>query len=97
MLSFLLEGKLLLILFCYLINIFQLQHHNQYLQLLEQKNLTFNELYIGDDIKIMEEMLDRSAGKRTVPQIFINDVHVGGYDDLYAIDRSGELDKLLES
>ena len=49
------------------------------------------------DIKIMEEMLDRSAGKRTVPQIFINDVHVGGYDDLYAIDRSGELDKLLES
>jgi glutaredoxin 3 len=45
----------------------------------------------------MEEMLDRSAGKRTVPQIFINDVHVGGYDDLYAIDRSGELDKLLES
>ncbi|MFL2843642.1 MAG: glutaredoxin domain-containing protein, partial [Alphaproteobacteria bacterium] len=35
-------------------------------ELLEQKNLTFNELYIGDDIKIMEEMLDRSAGKRTV-------------------------------
>jgi len=66
-------------------------------ELLEQKNLTFNELYIGDDIKIMEEMLDRSAGKRTVPQIFINDVHVGGYDDLYAIDRNGELDKLLES
>ena len=66
-------------------------------ELLEQKNLSFNELYIGDDFKIKEEMLDRSGGKRTVPQIFINDFHVGGYDDLYAIDRSGELDKLLES
>ena len=66
-------------------------------ELLEQKNLSFNELYIGDDFKIMEEMLDRSGGKRTEPQIFINDFHVGGYDDLYAIDRSGELDKLLES
>ena len=66
-------------------------------ELLEQKNLSFNELYIGDDFKIMEEMLDRAGGKRTVPQIFINDFHVGGYDDLYAIDRSGELDKLLES
>ena len=72
-------------------------------ELLEQKNLSFNELYIGDDFNIMEEMLNRSGGKRTVPQIFItsfvciNDFHVGVYDDLYAIDRSGELDKLLES
>ena len=66
-------------------------------ELLEQKNLSFNELYIGDDFNIMEEMLNRSGSKRTVPQIFINDFHVGGYDDLYAIDRSGELDKLLES
>ena len=66
-------------------------------ELLEQKNLSFNVLYIGDDFNIMEEMLYRSGGKRTVPQIFINDFHVGGYDDLYAIDRSGELDKLLES
>ena len=66
-------------------------------ELLEQKNLSFNELYIGDDFNIMEEMLNRSGGKRTVHQIFINDFHVGGYDDLYAIDRSGELDKLLES
>ena len=66
-------------------------------ELLEQKNLSFNELYIGDDFKIMEEMLDRSGGKRTVPQIFMNVFLVGGYDERYAIDRSGELDKLLES
>ena len=66
-------------------------------ELLKQKNLNYNELYIGDDFKIMEEMLERSSGKRSVPQIFINDTHVGGYDDLYAIDRNGELDKLLES
>jgi glutaredoxin 3 len=40
-------------------------------------------------------MLKRSGGKRTVPQIFIGDRHVGGYDDLTALDRSGELDRLL--
>ena len=72
-------------------------YNTKYKELLEQKNLSYNELYIGDDFKIMEEMLERSSGKRSVPQIFINDTHVGGYDDLYAIDRNGELDKLLES
>jgi glutaredoxin 3 len=40
-------------------------------------------------------MLKRSGGRRTVPQIFIGDRHVGGYDDLAALDRKGELDKLL--
>jgi len=40
-------------------------------------------------------MLARSGGRRTVPQIFIGDTHVGGFDELYALDRSGELDHLL--
>ena len=40
-------------------------------------------------------MLARSGGRRTVPQIFIGERHVGGYDDLAALDRAGELDKLL--
>ena len=39
-------------------------------------------------------MLERTGGRRTVPQIFIGDRHVGGYDDLYALDKAGELDKL---
>jgi glutaredoxin 3 len=41
-------------------------------------------------------MLERSGGKRSVPQVFIGEVHVGGYDELYELDRNGELSKLLE-
>ena len=41
------------------------------------------------------EMLARSGGRRTVPQIFIDDRHVGGFDELHALERSGELDTLL--
>jgi glutaredoxin 3 len=44
----------------------------------------------------MEEMLKRSGGRRSVPQIFIGETHIGGYDDLYEIDRNGDLNKLLE-
>jgi glutaredoxin 3 len=40
-------------------------------------------------------MMKRAGGRHTVPQIFINDMHVGGCDELYALDRTGELDKLL--
>jgi len=43
----------------------------------------------------MMEMIEKANGKRSVPQIFIKDTHVGGYDDLYEIDRSGDLEKLL--
>jgi len=42
-----------------------------------------------------DEMIERSGGRRTVPQIFIDGRHIGGYDDLSALDRSGELDRLL--
>ncbi len=63
--------------------------------LLGRKNLTFIEINVEDDPKIRDEMIKRS-GMRTVPQIFIGDKHVGGCDDLFAIDRSGELDRLIQ-
>ncbi|MEC7831372.1 MAG: glutaredoxin 3 [Pseudomonadota bacterium] len=63
--------------------------------LLQSKELEYKEIYIGDDPDLMMEMIDKANGRRSVPQIFIKDNHVGGFDDLYAIDKSGELDKLL--
>ena len=63
--------------------------------LLERKGLLFQEIKIDEDKTQRDLMLARSGGRRTVPQIFIGDRHVGGYDDLYALDKAGELDKLL--
>ncbi len=63
--------------------------------LLQQKNVAFNEINVEDDEKFREEMFARSQ-RRTVPQIFIGDKHVGGCDDLFALDRSGELDPLIQ-
>jgi len=63
--------------------------------LLAQKNVEFSEINIEDDEKLREEMYARS-NRRTVPQIFIGDKHVGGCDDLFELDRSGELDRLLQ-
>jgi glutaredoxin 3 len=63
--------------------------------LLMQKNVVFSEINVEDDAKSREEMIARS-NRSTVPQIFIGDKHVGGCDDLYALDRSGELDRLIQ-
>ena len=63
--------------------------------LLQSKELEYKEIYVGDDPDLMMEMIDKANGRRSVPQIFIKDNHVGGFVDLYAIDKSGELDKLL--
>jgi glutaredoxin 3 len=63
--------------------------------LLAQKNVIFNEINVEDDAKFREEMIARS-NQRTVPQIFIGDKHVGGCDDLFELDRSGELDRLIQ-
>jgi glutaredoxin 3 len=63
--------------------------------LLAKKGLEFKEIDVEDDGKLREEMIARS-GKRTVPQIFIGDKHVGGCDDLLALDGSGELDRLIQ-
>jgi glutaredoxin 3 len=64
--------------------------------LLERKGAAVREVKIDEDAKERDIMLARSSGRRTVPQIFIGDRHVGGYDDLAALDRSGELDRLLK-
>ncbi len=63
--------------------------------LLEQKNVAFSEINVEEDAKFREEMIARS-NRRTVPQIFIGDKHIGGCDDLYALNDSGELDRLIQ-
>ena len=63
--------------------------------LLTAKNVIFSEINVEDDAKFREEMIARS-GRRTVPQVFVGDQHVGGCDDLFELDRSGELDRLIQ-
>lgn len=65
--------------------------------LLEQKGVAFDVIDIGDEPQRRDEMLERSGGRRTVPQIFIGDTHVGGYDDLEAMNRAGDLDPMLHA
>jgi len=62
--------------------------------LLKNKGVQCEELNIQFDRGLMREMLERSQ-RRTVPQIFIDDYHVGGYDDMAALDAQGKLDPLL--
>jgi glutaredoxin 3 len=64
--------------------------------LLKSKGLEWTEVRVDTDATQRDAMLARSGGRRTVPQIFVNDQHVGGYDDLVAADRSGKLAELLE-
>jgi len=63
--------------------------------LLGLKNLNFEEIDVESDSRLREEMTAR-AGRSTVPQIFIGETHVGGFDDLDTLDRDGGLDRLLE-
>ena len=63
--------------------------------LLKAKGLAWEEVRVDTDPVQRETMLARSGGHRTVPQIFINDQFVGGYDDLVAADRNGKLAQLL--
>ena len=63
--------------------------------LLARKGVSVQEIKIDEDSTQRDLMLQRSGGRRTVPQIFIGERHVGGFDDLATLDRSGELDKLL--
>jgi glutaredoxin 3 len=63
--------------------------------LLDQKGAAFKEIDVLMDSGRKKEMMNRAGGRHTVPQIFINDMHVGGCDELYALDRAGNLDKIL--
>jgi len=63
--------------------------------LLRWKGVNFTEYKIDGDQAARSRMADRANGRRSVPQIFINDRHVGGCDELYALDSQGQLDDLL--
>lgn len=63
-------------------------------ELFKRKGVHFTEISVENDEPLREELVART-GRRTVPQIFINDQSIGGCDDLYALDRAGQLDALL--
>ncbi len=65
------------------------------MQLLKTKNIKINQIDAGMDAKKKQEMIKRSNGGRTFPQIFIGDTHIGGCDDLMALERKGSLDPML--
>ena len=64
-------------------------------RLLAEKGVEYTEIDLFDDPDRRAEMMQRANGGRTVPQIFIDGTHVGGCDDLYALDRAGKLDPML--
>lgn len=63
--------------------------------LLKKKNVAFTEIDVSRDRELRSKMMARANGRTTVPQIFIGATHVGGCDDLYALDDAGGLDPLL--
>ena len=63
--------------------------------LLRDKNAPYDEIDVGADPSVRAQMTQRAGGRRTVPQIFIGDRHVGGCDDLFDLERQGKLDALL--
>jgi len=63
--------------------------------LLDKKGISYKEIFIGDDTNKMEEMIKKSNGMRTVPQIFIDGQHIGGNDKLQALERDGKLNSIL--
>ncbi|MCC7346192.1 MAG: glutaredoxin 3, partial [Variibacter sp.] len=63
--------------------------------LLQRKGVAFHEIDVSANPDRRQEMLQRASGKWTVPQIFIGETHVGGSDDLHALERAGKLDQLL--
>jgi glutaredoxin 3 len=65
-------------------------------RLLNQKGVEFSEVDVLKYPDRKPEMIERAQGGRTVPQIFIGEMHIGGCDDLYALERAGKLDELLE-
>lgn len=63
--------------------------------LLRRKNVDFSEIDVSYDPEERQRMTAKAHGRRTVPQIFIGETHVGGSDELHALDRQGKLDPLL--
>ena len=66
-------------------------------RLLSKKGVSFSEVNVMTQPKRKAEMMQRANGLHTVPQIFIGETHVGGCDELYALERAGKLDQLLSA
>ncbi|HMK70366.1 MAG TPA: glutaredoxin 3 [Xanthobacteraceae bacterium] len=64
-------------------------------ELLTRKGVSFREIDVTADRRMRRQMIERANGGTTVPQIFIGATHVGGCDDLYALEETGKLDRLL--
>ena len=65
-------------------------------RLLEKRGVSYEEIDISSDLEGRVEMMRESNGMRTVPQIFLNNKHVGGFSELYTLQQTGELEKLLK-
>jgi glutaredoxin 3 len=64
-------------------------------ELLKSKGVRYREIDVGANAQLRQEMTQRAGGRRTVPQIFIGDTHIGGCDELIGLNRAGQLDSLL--
>ena len=65
-------------------------------RLLARNNATYNEINIATVAGAMDEMIKKANGKRTIPQIFFDDQHIGGYDEARALEKEGKLKELLK-
>ena len=65
-------------------------------RLFDTKGVSYEEINVDTDFKLRQEMMQKTK-RRTVPQIYIGDLHVGGFDDLYALETANKLDELLNS
>jgi glutaredoxin 3 len=65
--------------------------------LLREKGVPYQEYDVDSDPDLRRQMRERAQGRNTVPQIFIDGVHVGGSDDIHALDRAGKLDPMLKA
>jgi glutaredoxin 3 len=65
--------------------------------LLKRKGIAFTEIDVSGDWDGRQKMIQRANGRTTVPQIFVGNAHVGGFDDLHALERAGKLDPLLDA
>ncbi|HZH28931.1 MAG TPA: glutaredoxin 3 [Azospirillaceae bacterium] len=63
--------------------------------LLNSKRVEFEDIDVDAEPRRRQEMIQKAGGRTSVPQIFINGVHIGGSDDLHALDRTGKLDEML--
>jgi glutaredoxin 3 len=66
-------------------------------RLLDKKSVPYEEVDVGGDDALREEMVAAAGGRRTVPQIFIGGQPIGGFEELWALEQSGRLDQLLEA